>query len=130
MQRRVVERGPALGEIVDEQVAHRSALEPVAVDEGRTAQLALGPQRPCRRRPVGEHARTAQELIEVRARRVGAELDVLGDAEQLQAVADGDVGDGATLGGDNGRDSAQREAHRVGIDEAVLRRRPRARRTR
>ena len=64
----VVDADLAFPEIVDQQIAHRPALDAAAVDELFHAELTLVGQRPHgRRRGVAEHAEGVQHLVEVRA---------------------------------------------------------------
>src|SRR5664280_854857 len=106
VQGRVVHAGLAFAQVIHEQVAHRPAHDAVAVDQLLTAELALRSQAPYRRRVVTEHPGGAQQLVEVRAARAGSGRALLQGVQQLQAVADGDVADQATVGGQDGRDPA------------------------
>ena len=63
----------------------------------------------CRRRRDAEDARGVQQLVEVRAAVCCRHrADCGGHLQQFQAVADGDAGDHAALGGHDDRDPAQR----------------------
>jgi hypothetical protein len=61
-----------------------------------------------------------QQLVEVRAGGIVAAQQLPGDLQQFQAVADGDVSDLAALGGQDGRDAAQRQLRGVAVDAVLL----------
>jgi len=105
----VVDADLAFPQIVDQQIAHRPALEAAAIDQLLHAELPPVGQRPHGRRGGGvKHAECVQQLVEVRALVAGEGADVGGDLEQFQAVADGDVSDHAALGHHEGGDPVQR----------------------
>ncbi len=110
LQRGEVHRRLTLAQIVHEQVTHRPALDPVAVDQllaGRPA--APGEHLDRGGRVRAETAAGAQQLVEQRAVRVPVAVAVgSGDIEQFHAVPDHDVGGHATLGSHDHRDSCQR----------------------
>jgi len=101
----VVDAGLALAQVVHEQVADRPAGKVIAVDELLDCQLPseLGADHPGVGRGAGrEHPGLVQELVEERAVPVAAGPvveDPPAAIQQLDAVAGGDVGDQAALGG-------------------------------
>jgi len=94
-----------LGEVGDQQVAHWPAGQGVLVDEFLDAELvAEAPVEHAQRgRGVGrEVSERVQELVEAPARMTRAlGLAPVAQFDQLQAVPDSDVGDGAALGGED-----------------------------
>ena len=126
LQRGKVDRYLALGEVVDEDVAHRSARELIAVDELCAARLATSREDPERRRGVvTEHGDVAQQLVKQRAPGPPLALaaHLAGELQELDAVPDSDVGDEATFGGEDARDTCERllcspEADSGGVDRA------------
>lgn len=98
----VVQRGLALAQVVDEQVAYGTAGHLVAVDQLLQRALAGTPQLTQRRRGlVSEHTQVVQDPIEQvgRADRGAPQFGL--DLQQFQDVAGGDVGDDAALGGED-----------------------------
>ena len=108
----VCERGPPLAQVVHEEVADRAAGQVVPVDEllGRPLTEMGSAEHPHCRRGLGrEDADGVEHLIEVRALAASATLIVMvGQLQQLNAVADRDVADPAALGGQDDRDPVQR----------------------
>ena len=116
----VVDGGLAFPQVVHQQVPDGPALDVVPVDQLLAAELALRSQRPGRRHLVCQDAGSSQQLVEVRAAGTVAVLQVLGDPQQLQAVADGDVSDQAAFGRQDGRDPALRQLRGVAVDAVRL----------
>ena len=116
MQGGVVDSGLAFAQVVHQQILDGAAFDAVAADQLLAAELAPGLQRPPGRSSLTEDSRGSQQLVEVRAGGVAAAQQVPGDLQQLQAVADGDVSDVAALGGQEGRDPAQRQLRGVAVD--------------
>jgi hypothetical protein len=122
----VVDAGLALAQVVHEQVPDRPAGQVVAVDELLGGELAgeLGVEHPDRGWRSGrEDPCGGQELVEERAER--AVLGTGGErgpaaAQQLDAVAGGDRGDLAALGGHDRRDPLQRQVEGAPPDRAGL----------
>ena len=116
----VVDADLPFPQVVDQQVADRPAGDAAAVDQLLDIELAVGDQRPHRRRGAGaEHAGCVQQLVKVRALEVGDGAHIGGDVEQFQAVADADVADHTALDRHDRGDSVQRDPsggfpHRVG----------------
>ena len=106
-QRRVVNRRLAFPQVVDDQGADRLAGDGITVDQLVDCQLPGRLECPdggrCRRR---EGPQGMQQLVEVRAG-VAAAIGKAG--QQFQAVADGDAGDHAALGGQERGDPARRQ---------------------
>jgi len=101
----VVDPDLAFAQVVDQQVTHWLVLQVAPVDELLDAELALpakGPHGRCH--AAAEHPERVQQLVEVGALMVRNFADVGGYAQQLQGVADGDVGDHASIGCEQGRD--------------------------
>ena len=88
------------------------------VDQLRRAELAAGAEQPASSTArFAEHAQRVQQLVEVRAGGLAvAQSASRGDLQQFQAVPDGDVGDRAALGRQDGRDPAQRQPRRRAVD--------------
>lgn len=125
LQARVVHRGLAFPQVVHEQVANGATLQPVAVDEFLGGELARGAERPQPFRRLGyEDPQLAQHPVEdlVMAGRAGERLRFA--VHQLQRVADGDVGQGAALGGDDLRAPSHRQACGIGRHVGVGRAQP------
>ena len=116
----VVDGGLAFAQVVHQQVPDRLAGDGVAVDQLLAAELALGLQHLPGRSSLTEDARGPQQLVEVRAGGIVAAQQLPGDLQQFQAVADGDVSDLAALGGQDGRDAAQRQLRGVAVDAVLL----------
>ncbi len=119
----VVDGRLAFPQVVHQQVTDRPAGDLVPVDQLLAPEPALGSQSPHRRRVAGEHSQGAEQLVEVRASRAGAAVQVIGDAQQLQAVTNGDVADQAALGGQDDGDPAAGQLSGKGVDGLVLTRR-------
>ena len=111
----VVDAGLPLEQVVHEEVPDRAAGQVVAVDHLLGGELSGEPaaEHPDRGRGTGrEGPGCGQELVEERAERVGlgpGGEHGLAAAQQLDAVAGGDGGDGAALGGHHHRDPLQRQ---------------------
>lgn len=90
-------RGP-LGEVLDQKITDRPALEAVGVDDLLDAAAAVQPQHP---QPLGrrsrEHAGLFQRRVEQRPARAAPEVMLLQRLGELDAVAHGDVANEATL---------------------------------
>ena len=111
LQRGEVDRCLALGEVVDEDLAHRAARELVAVDELCAARLAKSREDPQRRRGVvTEHGGVAQQLVEERAPGApfGLSAHLAGEFQELDAVPDSHLGDKATFRGEDACGTCQR----------------------
>ena len=115
----VVDAGLALAQVVDEQVADGLAGDVVAADHllGGERPGELGADHPDRGRGAGrEGPGGVQELVEERAVPVvGVGLageHGQGAVQQLDAVAGGDVGDEAALGGHDQADPLDRRVER------------------
>ena len=110
LQAGVVQRRLAFGQVVHEQVADRATVQPVAVDQFLRGELAGGAERSqSLRRVVAEDTEFAQHPVEdlVIACRAGEGFGFA--VHQFQRVADGDVGQGAALGGEDFGAAPQRE---------------------
>jgi len=121
LQRGEVDRELALGEVVDEDVAHRPAGQVVAVDELFAAGLAATGEDPQRGgRVVAEHGRLPQQLIEKRASSapIGLPPCLAGEVQQLDAVPDGHLRHETTFGGQDARHTRQRLLSGLQIDRA------------
>jgi hypothetical protein len=122
----VVDAGLAFAQVVHQQVADRAAGQVVAVDQLLDGQLPgeLGVDHPDRGRGAGRgDPGHVQELVEERA--VPADAGAMGEQEpaavqQLDAVAGGDVGDQAALGGHDQGDPLDRRGERGPADSAAL----------
>ncbi len=105
LERGVVQAGAVLGEVGDQQVTHRSAGRCVLVHEFLDAELvaeAAVEHAQGGRRVGREVSERVKELVETPSRMAGAfGLALVAQFDQLQAVPDGDIGDGAALGGQN-----------------------------
>ena len=103
--------GLPLPQIVDEQVADRPALDAVAVDQLLDRQLPAGQaeRADAVRRVAGEDTQGAQPQVEVDLLLPAAGVDPPHRLDQLDAVADGDVGDGAALAGQQRGDPGGRD---------------------
>jgi hypothetical protein len=94
----VVKLGRSLGEVLDQQLPDRSALDAVGVDDLLDAAAAVQPQHS---QPFGrrgrEHAGLLQHRVEQWPARAAPEVVLPQRCGQLDAVADGDVADEAAL---------------------------------
>jgi hypothetical protein len=121
----VVDAGLALAQVVREQVPDRPAGDAVPVDELLGGELPgeLGADHPdgCRR-GGREGPGGVQELVEERAGPpgAGAARGLPAAVQQLDAVAGGDIGDEAALGGHDHRDPLDRRVER-GVPDGGLR---------
>ena len=108
-QAAVVQRRCAFAQVVHQQVAHRPAgqVEPVDELRGRALTGAAQLAQPGRRVRL-EDPQLVQGPVERRGvpHRAAVTLDL--GVEQLQDVADGDLGDHAALGGEDDRGPVQR----------------------
>jgi hypothetical protein len=111
VQAGVVECGLPFPQVVHEQVADRLALQAVSVDELLDGQLSLGHAERADggRGAGGEDPEGVQAEVEVDLLLAAAGVDQPLGIGHLHAVPDGDVGDGAALAGQNGRDPGGRE---------------------
>ena len=120
----VVQARLALPQVVHQQVADRAAGQVVAVDELVGGELTVvdGAEQPHGGRGAGgEDADGVQQLVEVGAFPASALVKQgVGDLQQFQAVADGDVAHGPALGGHDERDPGQRAAGGDFADHARL----------
>jgi hypothetical protein len=106
-QRRVVDRGLAFPQVIDDQGADRLAGDGVTVDQLLHGQLPGRLECPDRgRRGRREGPQRVQQLVEVRAGVAAAGDEHL---QQFQAIADGDAGDRAALGRQDRSDPAGRQ---------------------
>ena len=116
MQGGVVDGRLAFPQVVHQQVTDRPAGDLVSVDQLLAPEPALGSQPAHRRHIAGEHSHAAEQLVEVRAGRASAVVQVISDLQQLQAVTDGDVADQAALGGGDDGDPAAGQLSGEGVD--------------
>ena len=129
----VVDAGLALAQVVHEQVPDRPAGDAVPVDELLGGELPgeLGADHPDGWRGGGrERPGGVQELVEERAGPPGAGAvagGLPGAVQQLDAVAGGDVGDEAALGGHDHRDPLDRRVERGVPDGGLLAQLPQGR---
>ena len=97
-QRGVVELGRTFGEVLHQQVPYGPALDAVLVDDLLDAAPSFDPQCPEPRWCAGgQHTSLLEQRVEQRPACAASEMVLLQGGRQLDAVADSDVADQATL---------------------------------